>query len=177
VLLAAGSWHLRGCIIPTLQLLAYRGQFCELTNSHRDTIRALLHQLILDTQVEVREASWLVTSGFVQLHGPTERDRTLEWATRHSKKKSTVVERHAAALSLSGLMMLAPYDVPAWLPDVVERLAKFSNEPQPIKRTVTKAFQDFKRTHQDNWSANKLRFTEEQQEIIANTQEPPPGYV
>ena len=32
---------------------------------------------------------------------------------------------------------------------------------------MTKAFADFRRTHQDNWAAHRERFTAEQQEILS----------
>ena len=51
-------------------------------------------------------------------------------------------------LALAALVSLAPYDVPCWLPALLERLAGYFNAPQPIKGVVTKAFADFKRTHQ-----------------------------
>jgi proteasome activator subunit 4 len=71
-------------------------------------------------------------------------------------------------LALAALVSLAPYDVPCWLPALLERLAGYFNAPQPIKGVVTKAFADFKRTHQDNWAAHKERLTYEQQELISD---------
>ena len=73
-----------------------------------------------------------------------------------------------SVLAVSSLVMLAPYDVPSWLPEVIELLAAFHNEPQPIKGCVSQAFADFKRTHQDNWAAHRERFTPEQQDLISD---------
>ena len=58
--------------------------------------------------------------------------------------------------------------MPGWLPDVLERLSNFFGEPQPIKGTVMRAFSNFKRTHQDNWAAHKMRFTPEQLDLISD---------
>ena len=71
-------------------------------------------------------------------------------------------------LALAALVSLAPYDVPCWLPALLERLAGYFNAPQPIKGVVTKAFADFKRTHQDNWASHRERFTAEQQDLISD---------
>ena len=38
-----------------------------------------------------------------------------------------------------------------------------------VKGTVTKAFADFKRTHQDDWAAQREKLTPEQQELISDT--------
>mmetsp|Transcript_9432 Transcript_9432/g.25134 ORF Transcript_9432/g.25134 Transcript_9432/m.25134 type:complete len:239 (-) Transcript_9432:41-757(-) len=171
-----GSWHLRGSLIIPTQLLAFRGQFCDGAARHREGFRGLLQTLMSDTQQEVREAACAVVSGFVRLHGAPERVTTLQWAHDHARRAAPPAERHGGVLALSSLVMLAPYDVPAWLPEVLELLASFFREPQPIKRTVTKTFADFKRTHQDNWAAHKARFTPEQQEIITDMLDPPSFY-
>jgi len=173
---SGSSWHLRGSVIIPLQLLAFRSQFFSNADEHRDQFRGLLLQLMSDAQQEVREAASMVVSGFVRLHGSTERQRTLEWVLKHVQRGASLTDRHGGVLALSALVMLAPYGVPGWLPEVLELLAAFFKEPQPIKRTVTKTFADFKRTHQDNWSAHKARFTSEQQEIIMDMLDPPSFY-
>ena len=63
-----------------------------------------------------------------------------------------------------------------WLPEVLERLAALANEGQPIKRGVQRAFTDFRRTHQDNWSEHKLRLSPEQQDLFADVVVAPSFY-
>lgn len=116
---------------------------------------------------QVREATAPIYSGFVRLHGTAERARAERWAARQAARAS-LPERHGGVLALAALVSLAPYDVPCWLPALLERLAGYFNAPQPIKGVVTKAFADFKRTHQDNWAAHKERLTYEQQELISD---------
>ena len=89
------SWHLRGSTIIPLQLVAFRGQFCRGAEVHRDSIRALLQTLMLDGQQEVREAASTVFSGFVRLHGTSERLALLEWVHRHVRRGASLAERHA----------------------------------------------------------------------------------
>lgn len=101
-----------------VQLLAFRCQFCFGSESQRDSFRGLLQQLMLDSQQEVREAASTVISGFVRLYGSSERQLALEWIQSHIRRGASLVERHAGVLTLSALVMLAPYDVPGWLPEV-----------------------------------------------------------
>ena len=86
-----------------------------------------------------------------------------------TRPKAALPERHGGVLALAALLRLAPYDIPPWLPPVIEKLAPFVAAPQPIKGTVTKAFADFKRTHQDDWAAQREKLTPEQQELISDT--------
>ena len=203
-LVTASSWRLRGGLLPVSALLAYRGQFTEPVEEHATAFRQMLHTLMCDTQLEVREASAVVLAGFIRLRGPSERKITLKWARQRAKRGQPAAARHAGVLALVALLQLAPYDVPAWLPEVclqpdialatrahsfnggahslnggvawlsclcsqvIELLASFHAEPQPIKATVSQAFADFKRTHQDNWASHRERFTPEQQDLISD---------
>ena len=45
-------------------------------------------------------------------------------------------EKHAAVLGLKAFVLTSPYDVPAWLPEVLMALVKASGEPAPVKSTV-----------------------------------------
>jgi hypothetical protein len=48
----------------------------------------------------------------------------------------SVNERHAALLGLRAFVLTSPYDVPAWLTDVLMALVRAAAEPAPIKKTV-----------------------------------------
>lgn len=45
-------------------------------------------------------------------------------------------ERHAALLGLRAFVLTSPYDVPAWLTDVLMALVRAAGEPAPMKKTV-----------------------------------------
>ena len=167
VLSRSASWHLRGGLLPPLALLLYRTQF--IGGGGGDAARAMLERLLVDGQQEVREAAAVVYAGTVRLRGPAERARALAWAEKRTRPKAALPERHGGVLALAALLRLAPYDIPPWLPPVIEKLAPFVAAPQPIKGTVTKAFADFKRTHQDDWAAQREKLTPEQQELISDT--------
>lgn len=174
----APSWRLRGGLLPPVALLFFRGQFIEPVGTHVATARSLLRALMLDGQQEVREAATAVFAGFVRIIGAPERELTLKWARSLSRKGKglPLASRHAGVLALSSLVQLAPYDIPAWLPEVLELLATFFDEPQPIKGVVVKTFADFKRTHTDNWAVQRERFTPDQQELIADMLTSPSFY-
>ena len=53
----AGSWRLRGGLLPFVGTLAYRAQFVEPAPEHTAALRATLHTLMCDSQHEVREAT------------------------------------------------------------------------------------------------------------------------
>lgn len=53
----------------------------------------------------------------------------------------------------------------SWLPEMVTQLIAFNREPAPIRSTVTKTVAEFRRTHSDTWSFQKLSFSEEQLEV------------
>ena len=89
------------------------------------------------------------------------RDRT--------RPKAALPERHGGMSYGARRRSAARASTPPWLPPVIEKLAPFVAAPQPIKGTVTKAFADFKRTHQDDWAAQREKLTPEQQELISDT--------
>ena len=74
---ASPSWHLRGCLLPPLKYLIYLGQFAppSLQPPPQEAIQALLLQLLVDPQLEVREAAMPVVAGYVRLYGPHARRR------------------------------------------------------------------------------------------------------
>ena len=126
--------------------------------------------VMLELEDDEGPRAWIAADRryYAALCGPAERDLTLGWARQQTAKGRPLAERHAGVLALVALLQLAPYDVPAWLPEVLETLGSFHAELQPIKQTVSKAFADFKRTHQDNWVSHRERFTPEQQDLISD---------
>ena len=64
-------------------------------------------------------------------------------------------------MMMSSLLMTFPYDLPSFMPSLLSSITKHIHIPA-MKDTVTKAIQDFKRTHQDNWDEFKTKFTHDQ---------------
>ena len=71
-------------------------------------------------------------------------------------------------LGLSAMVEAYPYDVPEFVPDILIELEKHLHDPQPIPKTIKDTFQEFKRTHQDNWQEHKLKFTDDQLVVMTD---------
>lgn len=109
-----------------------------------------------------------------------------------------IIRQHAAVLGLASLILAFPYELPAWLPDVIEAIALRVNDPAPIQvrrpprvagvgpflvdadalcafdvvtalqNTVKKTLAEFRRTHQDTWHLDKLAFTDDQLSMLTD---------
>jgi proteasome activator subunit 4 len=55
-----------------------------------------------------------------------------------------------------------PFDVPPFLPGVLSALARNVGDPVPVAAAVKRVFNEFKRTHSDNWATHKAAFTDDQ---------------
>jgi len=65
--------------------------------------------------------------------------------------KTQLAEFHCGILGLCAFVEAYPYDVPHFVPDILIELERHLHDPQPIPKTIKKTFQEFKRTHMDNW--------------------------
>lgn len=82
--------------------------------------------------------------------------------------KAELAAFHSGILGLCALVEAYPYDVPEMIPDVLIELEKHLHDPLPIPKTIKDCFQEFKRTHQDNWQEHKLKFSEEQLSVMTD---------
>ena len=70
--------------------------------------------------------------------------------------------KHGGILGLCSLILCYPHRLPLWMPDILSFLSNFVNTRIPIKNTVKKTVNEFKKTHNDNWKSFKKKFTVEQ---------------
>ena len=70
--------------------------------------------------------------------------------------------RHCGVLGLCALVLSHPYDIPDFLTSTIHMLCRHVTDVAPISTTVKNTFAEFKRTHQDNWEVDKLKFTRDQ---------------
>ncbi|XP_078443427.1 proteasome activating protein 200 isoform X2 [Wolffia australiana] len=173
------NWRTRFASLTYLLAFMYRHTFI-LSNTEKEKIWASIEELLLDTQVEVREHAASVLANL--MNGGDEdlarvfRDRALAEAHSVNKKRKSrkwrstqsTVKMHGTVLALVATILSTPHDMPSWLPEHVTLLAQFINEPSPVKSTVTKAVAEFRRTHADMWIIQKDSFTEEQLEVLAD---------
>ena len=80
-------------------------------------------------------------------------------------------------LGVVACILSSPYDVPEWMPEHLETLARWAGQPSPVKETVQRAFGEFKKTHQDTWAETKAAFTSEQWENVSIGMELAPSYI
>jgi proteasome activator subunit 4 len=67
---------------------------------------------------------------------------------------------HSGILGLCAIVEAHPYNVPDYVPGLLMELVRHLHDPQPIPKTIKNTFQEFKRTHQDNWQEHKLKFSD-----------------
>ena len=183
------SWHHRLRIMAVVQVFFYRNMF---TLSHTDRQRLFdsVVYLLGDMQLEVREGAASTISGMIRASS-YDRDNTIKSliekftglmdetplpkAGTRSRRKSQVIKgnpaiistnivrRHSAVLGLSALVLAFPYDTPpTWLPPVLARLARCSDNPHPIAASVKRVLASFKKTHNDTWSTDQKVFTQDE---------------
>jgi len=172
------NWHIRKALPPFIQIFAYNQIFTKVDFS---TFYEIVITLLVDQQIEVRQFAAISLSSllrnvavdtlnklfqrFNQLAGkPLKRGKATQLTPEQLSK------RHGGILGLSALINLSPYDVPTWLPPIVQHFVAFTNDPQPIAETVEKTIKNFWRTHQDTWHIEKSKFTEEQLEALSTIQ-------
>ncbi|TPX30864.1 hypothetical protein SmJEL517_g05679 [Synchytrium microbalum] len=172
------SWHIRIRVLPIIQVFFFRNLFAMPSDIRLGFVKSVLDALF-DSQIEIRQLAAVTLSGLIRC---SQRDDIsvlkTRFATELSKKlpsrvkgsglppplgyQEAILRRHAATLGLSSLVTSTPYEVPDWMPDVLVMLAKCHSDPAPISATVSKTFADFKRTHQDTWHEDSLKFSEDQ---------------
>ncbi|XP_039119734.1 proteasome activator subunit 4 isoform X1 [Dioscorea cayenensis subsp. rotundata] len=174
------NWHTRFASLTYLRTFMYRHTFT-LSNSEKQQIWKNIENLLVDSQVEVREHAagvlaslmkggdeWLSSDFRVRAYAVAQSIQNKR-RQRNRGSGQPVASVHGAVLALAASVLSVPYDMPSWLPEHVTLLARFINEPSPVKSTVTKAVAEFRRTHADTWNLQKESFTEEQLEVLADT--------
>lgn len=71
----------------------------------------------------------------------------------------------STVMTVISLINVFPFDMPACLPQLIGALVRLAAVPS-LKQVISKAIQDFKRTHQDRWLEFKDLFTREQLEDL-----------
>eukprot|EP00092_Neocalanus_flemingeri_P031411 GFUD01034116.1.p1 GENE.GFUD01034116.1~~GFUD01034116.1.p1 ORF type:complete len:1998 (+),score=527.07 GFUD01034116.1:71-6064(+) len=180
----SSSWKAKNAMLEFLQVHV----FTNMAAFHSQTEEAarvvnIVTRLIKDDRIEVREKAGKVLGGMLHCSFISEEvaskllDQFKLEVSRKIKKKpklnedaslfqenksKAILMRHSGVLGLSAFVLSCPYDIPPHLPDILMLLADHLHGPQPIPATVKNVFQEFKRTHQDNWAEHKQKLTEDQ---------------
>uniref|UniRef100_A0AAY4C4F7 Proteasome activator subunit 4 n=1 Tax=Denticeps clupeoides TaxID=299321 RepID=A0AAY4C4F7_9TELE len=183
----SNSWHARHSVLTYLQIMVFYNLFTFMSNQKSvSDVRGLVMSLLEDEQLEVREMAATTLSGFLQcnfLMMDTAMQAHFEalCKTRLPKRRrrelgsvvdtipsADLVRRHAGVLGLSACILSSPYDVPAWMPQLLMNLSVHLNDTQPIEMTVKKTLSNFRRTHHDNWQEHKQQFTDDQLLVLTD---------
>lgn len=188
------SWNHRIRIMGVVQVFFYRNMFI-LSRGDRQRLFDALLNLVSDPQLECRQGAASTISGMIRAssydRGNTIQliidrftgileDNPLPRNSQRARRKSQVlsvnsaevsaniIARHSAVLGLSALIHAFPYDTPPkWLPPVLARLARCSDNPHPIAASVKRVLASFKKTHNDTWSTDQKLFTAEELEDVS----------
>ena len=147
-----------------------------LSQSMKEEILHVLHTLLSDPHIEVRDMAAATLSGIVRC---SQRAHITDLSQRFAAMAATPLPRrgtpgieeaitrvHAGVLGASALIAAFPYEVPDWMPALVlDTVAVHSESPVPISTTARRCAADFRRTHQDTWADDQHKFGERVQEL------------
>jgi len=175
-------WRSRSPILPFLQIFVFN----HLTLLAESTVKEIIEvviKLLEDPQIEVRLIANKALSSIIKTFGTnivpelfvrfkivatpnTRRSRISRKKTsKDDDSNENLVKRHAAVLGMIALVESSPYEIPDWLPAIIDEVANYSSAPQPIQSTVQLAKREFHRTHEDD-PFFKDKFTPEQLDNI-----------
>nr|CAH7732828.1 unnamed protein product [Callosobruchus chinensis] len=176
------SWTARALITEYLNAFIFFNMAT--VNSNKEWVLELENtvvDLMEDVKPEVRVAAAKVLSGLLHCKFIPDPDELLHTFVRKAKaklqKENSIRYKHAGVLGLCAFIEAHPYDVPDFLSDIFGQLSRRLNDPQPIPATIRKTLGNFKRTHHDNWETHKLKFTEDELELLSDLVVPPSYYV
>ncbi|KDD73738.1 hypothetical protein H632_c1880p0, partial [Helicosporidium sp. ATCC 50920] len=179
-------WSERAAALVFMQCFWFHAFFML---AHQSLVEAVVERLS-DSKLEVRELASSTLSGLLKgmreehsralLASFLTKAKTLlpsrrRWATRDvpAETSTSLPVRHAAVLGLRAFVLSSPYDVPAWLPEVLMALVRLAPEPPPVSTTVTKTLAEFRRTHEEVVLASvRDVLTSEQWEAIRDVAHP-----
>lgn len=144
---------------------------------------SLVLTLLRDERVEIREKSGVVLSSLIHVNFVRDQNELYERLLKMCRKQYSrkprpgdVITTHAGIIGLCAYVNASPYDVVAPVPEIFEVLGEHLADPLPIPATIRKTLGDFKRTHHGNWEIHKLKFTEQQLEVLDDLVIPPSYY-
>jgi len=169
-LVSSDSWRERLSLLTMLQYLLVHNLF--VTNEQWQLrLVAVCRLLLTDVKVEVRTAAIHSLAGLFRLCGISMHEQSRQAIKLARKKPSAKTENEKSVMLgvniLISLVYSSPFDIPAWLPDVLVELADHTQGPRAISGDVKKLFSDFWRTHRDTWTVEKEKFDMDQLSIIS----------
>lgn len=174
----AASWHQRLRALVNMQVVYFRRLF--LTQpAQRQLLFDAVGDMLADAQLEVRDCASATLAGMIRcspasirnpiIYKLKDRFETQLRLNPMPKKKvpgtdtpvdtqRQIVRRHAAVLGLGALIEAFPYATPppAWMPEVLARLASgAASDPGVVGKATKAILAEFKKTRQDSWGVDQ----------------------
>ncbi|RWS09927.1 proteasome activator complex subunit 4-like isoform X1 [Dinothrombium tinctorium] len=141
-----------------------------------------IYLLLEDDRIEVQTVTASTLSSFIQ-NGLFDHKQEKQMIGEFKRKSEIQIEKiqsnsgtinnpkqliskHFGILGLCSFVNAFPFDVPDFIPDILIYLSKHLHSPQPLRTTIKDTFNQFRRTHFDNWREHRLKFTPEQLSIL-----------
>ncbi|KAK9818405.1 hypothetical protein WJX72_012161 [[Myrmecia] bisecta] len=193
-------WAARAAALVYTQYFWFRHAFL-LAPAESLAIEEVVVALLADKKLEVQDLAADTLSGILkglpgaQVEGLRKRflrEVELMFPNKRQKHKlaltakpapgpgpnSSLTDKHAVVLGLKAFVLSSPYDVPAWLPDVLMALVRAAAEKPPVKTTVRKTLGEFRRTHEEAGLVEARRLlSPEQWEAIQDVSSPASYFV
>eukprot|EP00698_Gefionella_okellyi_P010190 TRINITY_DN262_c0_g1_i3.p1 TRINITY_DN262_c0_g1~~TRINITY_DN262_c0_g1_i3.p1 ORF type:complete len:1777 (-),score=290.85 TRINITY_DN262_c0_g1_i3:876-5441(-) len=164
---ASASWRVRMATLVFIQLSGYNHAFL-FDAVAKGQMMDVVQRLLYDQQVEVRELASVTLSGFVKMSDDVLRQKLVRKFVQLQRTPAEGATKHGNVLGLGALARASPYEVPDWLPVVLEALARHATDPPPIAGSIRLVFNDFWRTHRDMWFEHKTKFNDDQLVILTD---------
>lgn len=171
------SWRVRHKAIPVLSVWYFRN-LPNLSQDMVDRVMEVLVECLQDENIEVRETSATTLSGILRCSQKrsviTFKDRFVRIGLRTKLPKrsdpgysDSMRRLHSAVLGMIAVLQAYPYAVEPWMPSLIEKLSRFSSDPEPISTAIRKFAATFKKTHQDTWHLDQHLFDNDQAQALA----------
>ncbi len=188
----SSSWKAKMSILEFCQTFVFTN-FMSLC-LHRNLVQKieeLVIGMMQDETLQVRQKATKILSGlihsqFIDLEGQARLIKEFRAKIRRKMQKKSnskfkkasknlanlskaeLATFHSGILGLCAIVEAYPYDVPEMVPDILIELEKHLHDPLPVPKTIKDCFQEFKRTHQDNWQEHKLKFSDDQLSVMTD---------
>ncbi|KAG0143125.1 hypothetical protein CROQUDRAFT_673152 [Cronartium quercuum f. sp. fusiforme G11] len=172
-------WKVRLDVLSILRAFFFH-QLQSLSRQKVDEILQSLCILLGDSSPEVREAAsgtlcaivhcserasiLQLKSRFTQILRETPLPKLrFENGVERAGYQATIIKIHSAVLGSAALVNAFPYDVPAWVPEVlINNICSHMSSPTMISTTARNTLRMFKKTHQDTWIEGQKAFSPEE---------------
>ena len=155
------DWHIRRAVLPFAQLLDFNHRFVCGPELHLLT-HELCVKLLADPQIEVRELAAITLNSVLRGSDPAYLGQLAQRFQKAARiqlgegkgidlKSKRFGVKHGGVLGLGALLLLYPYDLPAFVVPWLMELVSHIDGPSTIASSVNNTVKDFRRTHQEMW--------------------------